>query len=365
MLFIMLFIRKDDGEVVNARQNMLKAVRFERPDYIPMEFHINASCWNAYPQEELLELIESHPFLFPDFKRPELPYIPEYANVARKDQPYTDDWGCLWETTCDGITGTVIKHPLDDWEKFKSYRIPDPQKCMGIGNIDWEEERKRIAGMKADGKLTVAGLRHGHTFLQICDIRGYDNVLFDMQDEETLLPELLDKIVEFNTYIIQQYLDMDVDIITYAEDLGMQIGPMLSPANFKQYIMPCYQKMLKPAKEKGTMIHMHSDGDIRTLIPYLHECGVQIFNLQDQVNGISWIKENLKGKVCIDLDIDRQTITPFGTEKEIENLIAEEVKTLGSAQGGLSMIYGLYPGVPMKNVKALMDAMEKYAFYYD
>lgn len=28
------------------------------------------------------------------------------------------------------------------------------------------------------------------------------------------------------------------------------------------------------------------------------------------------------------------------------------------------MIYGLYPGVPLENVKAVMDAMEKYAVYY-
>ena len=28
------------------------------------------------------------------------------------------------------------------------------------------------------------------------------------------------------------------------------------------------------------------------------------------------------------------------------------------------MIYGLYPGVPLENVRALMDAMEKYATYY-
>jgi hypothetical protein len=40
------------------------------------------------------------------------------------------------------------------------------------------------------------------------------------------------------------------------------------------------------------------------------------------------------------------------------------VEKLGSAQGGLMMIYGLYPGVPLPNVKALMDAMEKYATFY-
>ena len=29
------------------------------------------------------------------------------------------------------------------------------------------------------------------------------------------------------------------------------------------------------------------------------------------------------------------------------------------------MIFGLYPGTPLENVKALMDSMEKYMGYYD
>ena len=49
---------------------------------------------------------------------------------------------------------------------------------------------------------------------------------------------------------------------------------------------------------------------------------------------------------------------------KIESLIREEVTELGSKAGGLMMIYGLYPNVPLENVKALMDAMERYAFYY-
>jgi len=40
------------------------------------------------------------------------------------------------------------------------------------------------------------------------------------------------------------------------------------------------------------------------------------------------------------------------------------VEKLGSKQGGLMMIYGLYPGIPLENVQALMDAMERYMGYY-
>ena len=48
-----------------------KAIRFERPDHIPMTFSINASCWHHYPKEELLDLMDSHKLLFPHFKRSE------------------------------------------------------------------------------------------------------------------------------------------------------------------------------------------------------------------------------------------------------------------------------------------------------
>ena len=111
-------------------------------------------------------------------------------------------------------------------------------------------------------------------------------------------------------------------------------------------------------------MHMHSDGDIRDFVDDLIVSGVDAINLQDLVNGIDWIEANLKGRVCIDIDIDRQQITRFGSPEQIDKLIRQEVEKLGSREGGLMMIYGLYPGVPLENVKAVMDAMERYASYY-
>ena len=176
--------------------------------------------------------------------------------------------------------------------------------------------------------------------------------------------DLIERLEAFNMEIVRRYLEMGVDVISIPEDLGMQNGPMLSPEHFRKYIKPSYSRMMKAAREKSVSVYMHSDGDIRLLIDDLLESGVGCINLQDLVNGIDWIRERLKGKVCIDLDIDRQKVTRFGTPKEIHQLILDEVKQLGSPQGGLMMIYGLYPGVPLENVEALMDAMEKYAFYY-
>jgi uroporphyrinogen decarboxylase len=146
--------------------------------------------------------------------------------------------------------------------------------------------------------------------------------------------------------------------------LGMQIGPVLSSIHFRKYIKPSYQRIVAPAREAGCIVHMHSDGDIRALVDDLIDVGFDVLNLQDLVNGIDWIRANLSGRVCVDLDIDRQRITYAGTPRQIDALIREEVESLGSKQGGLMMIYGLYPGVPLANAGALMDAMERFMGYY-
>jgi uroporphyrinogen decarboxylase len=144
----------------------------------------------------------------------------------------------------------------------------------------------------------------------------------------------------------------------------MQVGPLLSPVDFRKYIKPSYLRLMAPARKAGCIVHMHSDGDIRLLVDDLIEDGVEVINLQDLVNGVDWIAEKLAGRICIDLDIDRQKVTWNGTPKQIDALIREEVGKLSTPQGGLTMIYGLYPGVPFENIKALMDAMERYAHFY-
>lgn len=63
----------------------------------------------------------------------------------------------------------------------------------------------------------------------------------------------------------------------------------------------------------------------------------------------------------MELDIDRQNITFGGTPKDIDDLIREEVEKIGTPEGGLLMVYGLYPGTPIENAEAVAAAMEKYS----
>ncbi|MFP4027746.1 MAG: uroporphyrinogen decarboxylase family protein [Candidatus Brocadiia bacterium] len=153
-----------------------------------------------------------------------------------------------------------------------------------------------------------------------------ENLLFDMVEHPRLL-ELIEMVEHFNLGLVQRYVDAGVEWVGYPEDLGMQKGPMLSPDQFRKYIKPTYRRLIAPAKEAGCVIHMHSDGDIRELCEDIIDVGVEVINLQDLVNGIDWMEENLKGRVCIDLDIDRQKIVRFGPPKRSTNISATPSKS--------------------------------------
>ena len=67
---------------MNQRENLLRAVRFERPETIPMIFHINPACWQHYPHDALQELMAEHTLLFPDFAPLAAGFVPPFRRFS-------------------------------------------------------------------------------------------------------------------------------------------------------------------------------------------------------------------------------------------------------------------------------------------
>ena len=350
---------------MNYRENTLRAYRFQKPDWIPVASGFPPMLVNEYGQRDLEELMRTHPILFPGFREgvlaPENLYLPPDLVAGHE---YTDGWGCVWETKYTGMVGAVIRHPLADWSSFDGYRAPDPALHDGMRPIDWEALRKWSGDARGNGDLVAFFLPHGHTFLRIQDLRGYENFMLDMMDEEPLLDRLVEMVGDFSMALLERYIELEPDMVGIPEDLGMQSMPMISPALFRKYIKPTYLRMTRPLKERGIVVHEHSDGHILDLIDDLVDCGGDVLNMQDLVNGIDNIRSHVKGRLAVDLDIDRQSVTVTGSPKDIDDHIRECVEKLGDPAGGLSMCYQPWPPTPIENIRATFDAMEKYCRLY-
>ncbi|MEX0775799.1 MAG: uroporphyrinogen decarboxylase family protein [Phycisphaeraceae bacterium] len=343
---------------MTPRNNILKAARFDHPDAIPVTFHIAPAAWHFYPQDQLKHLMADHPALFPNGPPKDTPHVPHLAPWRTAGVRYRDSWGCVWETNEDGVTGTVIEHPLADPAALETFVPPDPAGHWGWGPMDWKRCHAGIAAARAAGQLAAGELRHGHTFLTATYLRGYESLLLDMADQAPSVERLFDMITDFNLGVVQCFLQAKVEWLGYPEDLGMQVGPMMSVQGFRRYILPAYRRIMTPAQQVGAVIHMHSDGDIRLLADDLIGLGVHVLNVQDRVNGIDWIAEHLKGRVAIDLDLDRQFLTRTGSPKQIRAWVESAVQGLSDPAGGLMLKHDLSPGPSLEQVAAIMTAMQ-------
>ncbi len=346
------------------RENFIKTVLFQDPQWIPAEVHINLATWDAYGKD-----LERVALKYPEF----FPYVTEgfmdYDNIQfppayRVNEEYVDAWGCTWVSPMNGIEGVVTKHPLDDLAKLKDYKFPDPETTGDRWVFDWPEIRRQIAKDRADGKLTAGGLMHGFLFLRMQYLCGFENAMIDLLNEEPELLSLMDRLQEYNMHIVRRYAEANVDLIEFPEDLGTQTGLIISPDLFRRHILPRYAQMYGYCRDRGIIVSSHSDGYIMEIAEDLIGAGLQIINPQDLCNGIDDIAKNLKGRACIKVDIDRQSVIPYGSRKDIFDLIEEEVRKLGSVNGGLTFIAGIYPPTPPENVDALCAALKKFRHYY-
>jgi hypothetical protein len=139
----------------------------------------------------------------------------------------------------------------------------------------------------------------------------------------------------------------------------MQHALAMGPQNWRKYMKPCFARIFGYWRKTGRPVYFHTDGCIHEIIPDLVDCGVQIVNAQYRANGLDNLERVCKGKVCLNLDLDRQ-LFPFATPAQIDAHIRQAIERLTLPEGGLWVSAECGPDVPMANIEAICTALEKY-----
>ncbi len=321
------------------KDDKYRAMTFTGPKYIPIGVDVLAGGWIKY-REDLAAVVRKHPVVFG-----EDPKIPDFDTVAADtgcaESDNVDAWGCRWRNVYEGHGGMVVGHPLPRREDVLSLKAP-------------AEDR---------------GLGHGFIYLRLADLRGFEELMIDFAEEPRELQMLIDVVLEYAMRQVEKLLadwrtwGNDDDLIGLGDDLGMQHSLPISPEKWRKYLKPCFTKVFGRCKEVGHPVMFHSDGHIFEIIPDLVECGVDIINPQYRANGLDNLARVCKGKVCVNLDLDRQ-LFPFCSEQELDAHVRGAVEALGSPDGGLWLSAEVDDGVPLETIDAMCYILEKYRGFY-
>jgi len=214
---------------------------------------------------------------------------------------------------------------------------------------------------RGQGELVVASLPHGFLFQRLYYLRSLPKLLVDMYRGDSRLERLIDMLSDYWISIIRIYEKnfSNIDVFSFGDDLAAQKGSMIRSEHFKKYIFLSYRKIFSEAKTIGALIRLHTDGDIMALSDLLIETGVDILNIQDRVNGIDRIAKKFKGKICIDLDIDRQYLIPYGKPNEIKKYIKNIIEILNTPKGGLMLYAEIHPPTPLENIITIAETFNE------
>jgi len=339
---------------LTERENFMRNASLQGHEWIPFHCYISGA-YRREAGEDLDNLCVRYPALFPGFRKPEVK--PKPSPKAPKPKTTVDDWGCGIEENIEGMAGLVVGHPLEDWAAFATWSPPPVPQFT-------EKAREELRQRRARGEVVEFGTGHGFFFMRLYYLRGFENFMMDVAAEDPQLDGLVETIADYWEQASRPYVEAGIDVFRAADDLGTQTASMLGPAHFRRWLMPTYKRLFLAARRAGTHVFMHHDGYVMDIMDEIIESGASIVNPQDLVNGVDNLAGEVKGRVSICLDIDRQQVLPFGSPNDVKELVKEEVLKLGSPAGGLELVVGLYPPTPLENVEALFSALDRYRTHW-
>lgn len=191
-----------------------------------------------------------------------------------------------------------------------------------------------------------------------------DNFLMLLAGEPRRAHQFLDRLTEIHLTNLERYLGAVgpyIDIICFGDDLGMQNGPQMSPAMYREFFKPRHAKMWRRAKELARVkVMLHCCGGVRPLLSDLIEAGLDAIN-PVQVSCVGMEAQELKRDFGDRLTFwgggcDTRFILSQGTPDDIRRHVRQQVSVLAPGGGFVfQQVHNILANVPPENIIAMFD----------
>jgi uroporphyrinogen decarboxylase len=165
-----------------------------------------------------------------------------------------------------------LEHPVKcrrDYEALKERLAPAPERRYPAG---WDAI---AAAMRAQQDVVVCTHMDGF-FAYPRELIGVEAMLYLLYDDPGLMRDLIADRCDFYIQVYERAIrDAKPDFAFIWEDMCFANGPLVSPALFREFMLPAYRRLTGWLRDVGVAtVIVDSDGDVRALIPLWLEGGV-------------------------------------------------------------------------------------------
>jgi uroporphyrinogen decarboxylase len=310
---------------MTPRENYLEAIRWGRPAWVPQT---QEAVWHTFQFE---------------------------GNF--RWQSWTDAWGVGWEV---GLAGTVPfpkTNPLPSLDRLSDLRVPDPGKLRFT-----EDMRQALAQVDRDQTLVCGSLTY-LLFERAWAIMGMEEFLTGLITQPQEAHAFCHLLADYARRVFSRYLELGVDAISFSEDLGTQRALMVSPAAFREFLLPEYRYCFAEALAAGKIVNFHSCGCVDAVAADLAGIGVTVLNpVQARANDLASLKAATRGRMALQGGIDTAVLA-LGTPTQVRDEVGRVMAVLKPGGGYICGPDQSIPGIPAANLTALWSAVTELGRY--
>jgi uroporphyrinogen decarboxylase len=261
-----------------------------------------------------------------------------------------DWWGAGWDTRTEGYWHAFS--PLKESLDLDRFRWPDPNDAALLGAAE-----RTIA---RDGAYYFVVPNLGMClFERAWSLRGFNALLMDMLERTEWVEELLDRITKIQAALSRRFAAAGVDGGYFGDDYGAQRAMLFSPRLWRRLIKPRLAKLFAVFLDAGLPVILHSDGDIRAILPDLVEIGLTTLNpVQPEVLEHTWLQREYGAKLSFYGGISTQGVLPSGSAEDVRAATIACARALAPQGTGLVLgaSHRMQSDIPARNVEAMLDA---------
>ena len=374
---------------MNPRERVLSALNHEEPDRVPLFMGASGATSMLTPLYEkfkarfgvdgpthLLSRSAQQAMIDPRVRdrlgadgQPIVPG-PAVSTLGKEISAdcFVDIFGTTWRRTPGNIYFEISDHPLrnatiDDLERYPWPDLAHPSRFTGM--------RERAKALQESGQAVLLFTGAG-IFSPAYEMRGVEQLLFDLAGNEDFATALLTKLEELSTACLVAALreiGEYVDIVVTGDDVASQAGPMMSPAMYRRLIKPHHARMFAAIRENTkAKIYLHSCGNVYKLIEDFIEVGVDLLNpvqvSAGEMGDTARLKREFGDRLSFCGGIDTQKVLPFGRPEDVRAEVRRRIRDLAPGGGYIAAaVHCLQPDVPMENILAMCDEVVKAGRY--
>ena len=193
-----------------------------------------------------------------------------------------------------------------------------------------------------------------------------DNFLMLLAAEPEKAHDFLERLCQKHLQALEKFLTLVgpyIDVVLFGDDLGMQSGPQISPAMYREFFKPRHALLWRRAKQIADVkVMLHCCGGVRELLPDLIDAGLDAINpVQISCQGMqaAGLKHDFGQAITFwGGGCDTRLILPRATPDEVRRHVREQ--TLALKPGGgfvFQQVHNIMADVPPANIVAMYDAL--------